>query len=143
MSDDVNPASQVIDLCTPCDDQYDSNSSNINDVVVVTPYRKKKYSYIDDITTAISRPSYSAMYPDESSNEDVEVVENVNTVVTPNKCNDDCTNQKTSTPLNVSPLIIKDSYYTNNPILAEMGDKIFNDTFTEFMRNWNNIAKLA
>ena len=143
MSDDVNPASQVIDLCTPCDEQYDSNSSNINDVVVVTPHRKKKYSYIDDITTAISRPSYSAMYPDESSNEDVEIVEDVNTVVTPNKCNDDCTNQMTSTHPNLSPLIIKDSYYRNNPILAEMGDKIFNDTFTEFYAKLEQYSKIG
>ena len=91
MSDNVNPSShrdtsmEVIDVCTPCDNQSNSNLSPTNDVVAVAPHRPRKYNYIDDITKAISRSSYPAMYPDDSSIPDVEVIEDVNTVVTPNK----------------------------------------------------------
>ena len=92
MSEDINRSSHrdretsmdIIDLCAPCDKQSNLNLSPTNHVVVVTPHRPTKYNYIDDITKAISSPSYSAIYTDESSIPDVKVIEDVNTV-TPNK----------------------------------------------------------
>ena len=42
----------------------------------------------------------------------------------------------------LSSLITKDSYYTNNPILAEIRDKISNDTFVEFYTKLEQYSKI-
>ena len=38
---------------------------------------------------------------------------------------------------------MKDSYYANNPIFAEICDKIFNYTFVEFYAKLNQFSKLS
>ena len=96
------------------------------------------------------------MYSDESSIPDVEVIEDVNTVETLNKCSiilsfdlpkenetDETTNQSLSQHSKLSSLITKNLYYMNNPILAEIRDEIFNDTFVEFYAKLEQYSKIC
>ena len=68
---DVNPSSSE----TPCKDVIDLSTSHgstevielslEDDIQIVTPHRTRPYNVMKDIGTAISKGSFSAMYPDD------------------------------------------------------------------------------
>ena len=71
MSFDVNPFSSktpskgVIDLSTSHESMEVIELTLEDDVQIVTPHRTRPYNVMKDIQTAISKGSFSAMYPDD------------------------------------------------------------------------------
>ena len=102
---------------------------------------------IDDISKAIASRSFSSLYNEVNVHVDLTCPEDKQPIVTPSKksgqhLDNDLINQSLNgTCINSSPdstktqthsLVENHSYYLNTPLLKEMKDKSFNDTFIDF-----------